>query len=123
MLIKIAKAPFFEGSDKNAFMLLDVEEVIRFQNHPYWEFKDAEELKSSLEYWEQLQSTLLDYDRIKSVIEDQELNRDKVYRVNYIVVRDRHGKEAQYIFDTIAYICNDDGKTLEKCFAGGILNK
>ncbi|WP_435018419.1 hypothetical protein TA3x_000393 [Tundrisphaera sp. TA3] len=49
------------------------------------------------------------------------LSEKRVYRVNTIEY-ERDGQRLSVTFDTIAYICNDEGKTLEKACAGGPLN-
>lgn len=131
MLVKIAKAPYFEGSDKNSFMLVEAEEIIRFQTQPYWNFDNNKDLEQAVALWNaQGLPTLstIDFNRIDQFISAisgnaEELSENKIYRANFILIRDKQGKEVQYSFDTIAYICNDEGKTLEKCFAGGVLNK
>lgn len=53
-------------------------------------------------------------------IDEQLEGAPKVSRVNSITFS-KNNKVYQVTFDTIAYICNDKGETLEKCFAGGIM--
>lgn len=49
------------------------------------------------------------------------LGVNRVYRLNTIVY-ERGGEMKSVLFDTIAYICTDEGKTLERALAGGVLN-
>lgn len=135
MLIKIAKAPYFEGSDKTSYILIDKVEKIDFQVHPF-EFSSYFDLQNHLNLSRTIECTSLEVDdvRIAGMNPDtgyksdtpaalpEPLSKDRVYQINQVAFT-RDGKYESYVFDTIAYICNDEGKTLEKCFAGGVLNK
>ena len=136
MLIKIAKAPFNpigELTLKQSYILIDkVDRIENFSVTPE-EFISNQDLRDFVANCEAAEfDTEFNYDRILnftggsdesvgSQITDN-LSEKKVYRVNMIEYIKNNVVET-IAFDTIGYICNDKGETLEKCFAGGILNK
>ncbi len=138
MLIKIANAPYFEGANSNSFTLFDnVSQVLQCKTNPF-EYIDNEDLKHSLDAPSEMGDIchdILDYHRISELeglhfyggiqgrdLQGELLGGNKVYRINSIIfIKD--GKRHIVRFDTICYVCNDEGQTLEKCFAGGVLNK
>lgn len=141
MLIKIANAPYFEGSNKNSFTIFDnVSTILSCKTSPT-EHTSNEDLLFFLNLphgQEDIVIEIFNYDAI-SFLEglemyktcplmdtnkptNEHLSENKIYLTNSIIF-ERGGKRHIARFDTMAYICNDEGKTLEKCFAGGILHK
>jgi len=140
MLIKIANAPYFEGS-KNSFIIFDnVSTILSCKTSPT-EHSSNEDLLFFLNLPHEQDDIVIEifnYERISflggleiyktspimdtNIPTNEHLSENKVYLTNSIIF-ERDGKRHIARFDTIAYICNDEGKTLEKCFAGGILHK
>ncbi len=136
MLIKIAKAPY-SLTGNNSYIIFD--NVISVDNcsaQPM-EYTSNEELLQFVDSIEKAQGidAEFDHDRITyfrdsygngksgGVMPIREiLSPTCVYRINRIDFSTKNGQQS-FAFDTICYICNDEGKTIEKCFAGGVLNK
>lgn len=139
MLIKIAKAPYLEGFDNYSYAIYDNVESIELCRTKPIEINSNEGIQQSLVLKGLFSNPapdifidILNIDRINDFIDidngvvgspaKEKLSDNKVYLYNVIIFV-KGGKRHYVTFDTIAYICNDEGKTLEKCFAGGILNK
>lgn len=133
MLIKIATHPYSHSSDTNNFMIIDRIECVDFSVQPriFTNYDTTSEgLKNYLKECDRLCMVITlcptFYGRFEPSLDSHSpvdyLNDTRVYRINQISFT-RDNEYQTHVFDTIAYICNEEGKTLEKCFAGGILNK
>lgn len=139
MLIKIAKAPYFQVSDNHSYAIYDNVELVEYCRTQPTEINSNEGIRRCFVEKAIFETPspdvfidILNGDRIKDFIDidnslvgspaKESLSDDKVYLYNVLIFV-KGGKRYYVKFDTIAYICNDDGKTLEKCFAGGVLNK
>ena len=142
MLVKIANAPYREMSNSNSYRIFDdVTEILNLTTNPRI-LRSNEELEAITNSqhpripegsWEEI--SILDEARIVDIIghpqaslvgsteagKDTPLSAIKGYRVNSLSFVSR-GIKYSIKFDTIAYICNDKGETLEKSFAGGVVN-
>lgn len=139
MLIKIANAPYFEDSTQNSFTIFDKVDIINYCQTQPQEYSTNEALSRLIDtaegkipcirsYKVDIEKSIFDYMRIRDFIGTEnsclaqpleQLSDNYIYRINYITF-EKEGKVYLVHFDTIAYICNDEGKTLEKSFAGGV---
>lgn len=123
MLIKIANAPYFEEGLKNSYLLFSVKHITRFSPAPIT-FDNSTVLKEYIESFDG--SVILNHERLNELhnIDDRHggLQPNEMhYQINVIKFIDHDDIQKTVLFDTIAYICNDKGETLEKCFAGGVV--
>lgn len=139
MLIKIAKAPYNQHSSKNSYIIYDkVDSVESFCTEPFG-LENNDELRQNFRMIgmhcdpaPDIYVTEIDKDTIASFIgygdascsniPERHLTEGQIYKYNTIKFT-RNSKVYYATFDTIAYICNDEGQTLEKCFAGGLQSK
>lgn len=135
MLIKVAHNPYSPTYSKKSYGLTYVDEVLDFSPQPLFEFTSNEALQSFVDMWNGQNKTrrylnetrltefgVQGYDIAVRGDDLENLSEDKIYRVNKIDCR--IGEDVlSIVFDTIAYICTDKGETIERCFAGGVLNK
>ena len=112
MLIKI-KFPKDEG-----FLLIDNAEDVVFGNHPVIS-TSKEELESIINHDSLIEEgqVIVDFDCINDLLLAKP---DPIKYLTNKITFTRNDEEYLYIFDTVAYICNDKGETLEKCYAGGL---
>jgi hypothetical protein len=131
MLIKVATA-----HHADSYVLFDHASNVRFQSNPQ-QLTDPNDLYDWIELQQGNETSLLilspmpittlplrdelgnHYARFAEMVGP--LSDKRVYRVNTVQF-EREGRLRSVAFDTIAYICTDEGKTLEKALAGGVLN-
>jgi len=129
MLIKIQTA-----QHADSFLLIDRVDNVRYEGNPT-EFRSTEDLLTHLRLMADIESSRIVLDPASAGMvfpylptpdatpEDYlgKLSDKRVYRVNTLTY-ERDGQMRSVTFDTIAYICTDEGKTLERALAGGALN-
>ena len=107
MILKIERYYDFAKDDPNCWWLLDDIRKIshyRYKNHPFnQDFADMDADVFFLDYEEYLKKTT----------EAAQQSRDVIS----LICRVSSGNEFTVLFDTIAYILNDNGKTIEKLVA------
>jgi hypothetical protein len=112
--------------DEESFTIIDnVTTVIFFRPTPI-RLDSVELLKKYTQDFRV--SMVLDYDRVNRIIEHEPdvISKANPYLVNHISFLrgdDEVGEEEDWIFDTVAYIVTDDGKTIEKAPAGGLMTE
>lgn len=124
MLIKVQTA-----QHADSFLLIDRVDSVRYEANPR-EFASQTELSDYIRLMHDVESAKVVLDPRTGGLYPPDhdiseyvgpLSEKRVYRLNTMTY-ERHGEFRSLVFDTIAYICNDDGKTLEKAIAGGVLN-
>lgn len=126
MIIKIQN-PHCSSPYHRTYTLIDsVTDITHFSVEPQ-RFHDYESIEKFLKTphndelvdgWSD--HTLVDFDEIMDMKQRKLLEEGNAqYSINWIAFNRSDGNSYYYAFDTVAYISNDNGKTLEKLYGGG----
>jgi len=124
MFIKIKNNPNY-SNEPESFTIIDNVETVHFFRPSAVRISTVEELDKYVSTFN-FEGVIFDYDTIQE-IKDGKLTIDEKnpYLLNKLNFTRKDGDEQgeDWVFDTVAYLMSDDGKTIEKAPAGGLLSE
>lgn len=126
MFIKIKNTPSPLDAGDSFTIIDNIKTVNYFCPIP----KRLESIDELLKYRDDfhMEGRIINYDRMHQLEDPQTsdcvVSKENPYLINVINFTTYGGDEdgEQWMFDTVAYIVSDDGKTIEKAAAGGLLS-